>query len=62
MTSEEVRTLLGHARTNTSQIYTRIRPPQLERAVAFYEAHAVRMLTPGAATKTPVCRARAPGV
>jgi site-specific recombinase XerD len=59
---EEVRTLLGHTRIDTTQIYTRIRPPQLKRAVAFYEAHAVRMLTPGAATKTPVCRAQAPGV
>jgi integrase/recombinase XerC len=51
---EEVRALLGHTRIDTTQIYTRIRPPQLKRAVAFYEAHAVRMLTPGVATETPV--------
>jgi site-specific recombinase XerD len=42
---EEVRALLGHARIDTTQIYTRIRPPQLKRAVAFYEAQAQRMLT-----------------
>jgi integrase/recombinase XerC len=42
---EEVRALLGHTRIDTTQIYTRIRPPQLKRAVAFYEAQAERMLT-----------------
>jgi integrase/recombinase XerC len=31
---EEVRALLGHARIDTTQIYTKIRPPQLKRAVA----------------------------
>jgi site-specific recombinase XerD len=36
--------MLGHARIDTTQIYTRIRPPQLKRAMAFYEAHAARML------------------
>lgn len=41
---EEVRALLGHARIDTTQIYTRIRPAQLKRAVAFYEPHAARML------------------
>ncbi len=41
---EEVRALLGHARIDTTQIYTKIRPPQLKRAVAFYEAQAQRML------------------
>ena len=41
---EEVRALLGHARIDTTQIYTRIRPAQLKRAVAFYEPHAQRML------------------
>jgi site-specific recombinase XerD len=41
---EEVRALLGHTRIDTTQIYTKIRPPQLKRAVAFYEAHAQRML------------------
>jgi hypothetical protein len=38
---EEVRALLGHTRIDTTQIYTRIRPPQLKRTVAFYEAHDV---------------------
>jgi integrase/recombinase XerC len=42
---EGVRALLGHARIDTTQIYTRIRPPQLKRTVAFYEADAARMLT-----------------
>ena len=42
---EEVRALLGHARIDTTHIYTRIRPPQLKRAVAFYEARAQRVLT-----------------
>ena len=41
---EEVRALLGHARIDTTQIYTRIRPPQLRRAVAFYDQAARRML------------------
>lgn len=30
---------------DTTQIYTRIKPAQLKRAVAFYEAQARRMLT-----------------
>jgi integrase/recombinase XerD len=42
---EEVRALLGHTRIDTTQIYTRIRPPELKRALTFYEAHADRMLT-----------------
>lgn len=42
---EEVRALLGHARIDTTQIYTRIRPPALRRAVAFYDQHATRALT-----------------
>jgi integrase/recombinase XerC len=42
---EQVRALLGHARIDTTQLYTSIRPPQLKRAVSFYEAHATRMLT-----------------
>jgi integrase/recombinase XerC len=42
---EEVRALLGHARLDTTQVYTKIRPPALKRAVAFYDAHAARMLT-----------------
>jgi site-specific recombinase XerC len=41
---EEVRALLGHARIDTTQIYTKIRPRQLKRAVAFYEAQAQRLL------------------
>jgi integrase/recombinase XerC len=41
---EEVKALLGHARIDTTQIYTRIRPPQLQRAVAFYDQAARRML------------------
>jgi site-specific recombinase XerD len=43
---EEVRALLGHSRIDTTQIYTKIRPPQLKRAVAFYEQHASRVLAP----------------
>lgn len=31
---EQVRALLGHARIDTTQIYTSIRPSQLKRAVA----------------------------
>ncbi len=41
---EQVRALLGHARIDTTQIYTSIRPPQLKRAVTFYEDQATRML------------------
>lgn len=41
---EQVRALLGHARIDTTQIYTSIRPPQLKRAVSFYEEKAVQML------------------
>jgi site-specific recombinase XerD len=39
-----VRALLGHARIDTTQIYTSIRPPQLKRAVSFYEEQATKML------------------
>jgi site-specific recombinase XerD len=42
---EEVRALLGHARIDTTQIYTKIRPSQLKRAVAFYEDGAERLLS-----------------
>jgi site-specific recombinase XerD len=42
---EQVRALLGHARLDTTQVYTAIRPPELKRAVAFYEAQAEQMLT-----------------
>jgi site-specific recombinase XerD len=41
---EQVRALLGHARIDTTQIYTSIRPSQLKRAVAFYEERALHML------------------
>jgi hypothetical protein len=41
---EQVRALLGHARIDTMQIYTRIPPPYLKRAVSFYEEQATRML------------------
>jgi hypothetical protein len=41
---EQFRALLGHARIDTTQIYTSIRPPQLKRAVSFYEDQAMRML------------------
>jgi len=32
------------SRIDTTRIYTRIRPPQLKRAVAFYETPAQRVL------------------
>jgi len=41
---EEVRALLGHARIDTTQVYTSIRPAQLKTAVAFYEERALRVL------------------
>lgn len=41
---EQVRALLGHARLDTTQVYTTIRPPQLKRAVAFYEEQAQQIL------------------
>ena len=41
---EQVRALLGHARIDTTQIYTMIRPAQLKQAVSFYEEPARRML------------------
>src|SRR6267378_8123035 len=44
---EQVRALLGHARLDTTQIYTSIRPAQLKRAVSFYEEKAIRMLGEG---------------
>lgn len=42
---EEVRALLGHARLETTQVYARIRPPQLKHTVEFYEARANRLLS-----------------
>ena len=50
---EEVRALLGHARIDTTQIHTQIRPPQLKRAVAFYEDGAERLLSVEAAPPAP---------
>jgi integrase/recombinase XerC len=41
---EQVRALLGHARIDTTQIYTMIRPAQLKQAVAFYEEPAGRLV------------------
>jgi site-specific recombinase XerD len=41
---EEVRALLGHARIDTTQVYTTIRPPQLKQAVAFYDGRAEQLL------------------
>jgi integrase/recombinase XerD len=42
---EEVRALLGHARLDTTQVYARIRSPQLKQTVGFYEARANRLLS-----------------
>ena len=42
---EQVRALLGHARIDTTQIYTMIRPSRLKQVVSFYEEPARRMLT-----------------
>jgi len=41
---EQVRAVLGHARIDTTQVYASIRPPQLKRAVAFYEEKATQTL------------------
>jgi len=41
---EVVRAMLGHTRIDTTQTYARIRPAQLEQAVAFYEGKAVNVL------------------
>jgi integrase/recombinase XerC len=55
---EQVRALLGHARIDTTQIYASIRPPQLKRAVSFYEEQARRMLN-GTRTHISVANGRA---
>ena len=51
---EQVRALLGHARIDTMQIYTMIMPPQLKRAVSFYEEQATRMLVENNETRTTI--------
>jgi hypothetical protein len=54
-----VRALLGHARIGTTQ---KIRPPQLKRAVAFYEDGAERLLGVEAVPPAPrVSRTVDPG-
>ncbi|MGQ0809951.1 MAG: hypothetical protein ACT4OO_01830 [Nitrospiraceae bacterium] len=40
----QMRSLLGHARIDMTQIYTMIRPAQLKQAVSFYEEPARQML------------------
>jgi hypothetical protein len=42
---EEVRSLLGHARLETTQLYAQIRPAALKHAVDFYEARALDVLS-----------------
>jgi site-specific recombinase XerD len=42
---EQVRALLGHARIETTQTYTSIRPPQLKGAMSFSEQRASKMLS-----------------
>ena len=51
---EEVRALLGHARLDTTQVYARIRLPQLKQTVGFYEAHANRLLSTSLTEKKAV--------
>ena len=41
---EQVRALLGHARIDTTQIYTMIRPAKLKQVVSFYEDSAKQLL------------------
>ena len=54
--------MLGHARLDTTQIYTKIRPPQLKRAVAFYEDQAQRLLSVETVAPAPkVSRTFEPG-
>lgn len=42
---EEVRSLLGHTRLETTQLYAQIRPAALKQAVEFYEAKALEVLS-----------------
>ena len=51
---EQVRAVLGHARIDTTQIYARIRPPQLKQTVGFYEARANRLLSTMSTEDKPV--------
>lgn len=53
----QVRALLGHKRIDTTEIYASIRPPQLERAVSFYEEQATRILPDGNQTRTAISAA-----
>ena len=41
---EQVRAMLGHSRIDTTQVYASIRPPQLKKAMAFYETQAMWVL------------------
>ena len=38
---QAMRAMLGHVRLETTQLYAQIRPAELKRAVAFYEAKAL---------------------
>jgi hypothetical protein len=38
--------LLGHSRIDTTRVYATIKPPQLKRAVRFYEAKGAQILAP----------------
>ena len=42
---EQVRSLLGHARIETTQLYAQIPPAALKQAVEFYEAKALDVLS-----------------
>ena len=54
MILKQVRALLGHARIDTTQIYARIRPPQLKQTVGFYEARANQLLSTMSTEDKPV--------
>ena len=51
---EQVRAVLGHARIDTTQMYARIRPPQLKQTVGFYEARANQLLSTMSTEDKPV--------
>jgi len=55
---EQVRALLGHARVDTTQIYTTIMSPQLKRVVSFSEEPAARMLSERNVTQTEISVAK----